>query len=132
MIASIRHVASHFATKNAAFSWPGLMDYASNLADHTSNLPTASSTLYGNFVTDLQDDDDDNIEPIASDNLNLAITPMGLPCTDPSIKGWNNDNDFAYLCGTQGTIIAYWGCSCSHCCTIDDEEVTYCPSQSER
>ncbi|KAG2032895.1 hypothetical protein BDR03DRAFT_968942 [Suillus americanus] len=48
---------------------------------------------------------------------------MGLPCNDPNqtgcstgIKGWNNDDDFLFLCGPSGTIIDYDACSCQNCC----------------
>ncbi|KAG1844612.1 hypothetical protein DFJ58DRAFT_802157 [Suillus subalutaceus] len=58
---------------------------------------------------------------IASDNV--IITPMGLPCDNPNqtgcstgIKGWNNDDDFLYLCGPNGVIVDYDGCSCQNCC----------------
>ncbi|KAG2357606.1 hypothetical protein BDR07DRAFT_1419809 [Suillus spraguei] len=69
---------------------------------------------------------------IASDNL--VITPMGLPCDEPvgslecstGIEGWNNDNDFAYTCGAQGTIIDCWPCVCQNCCKIVNGQVTNC------
>ncbi|KAG1895621.1 uncharacterized protein F5891DRAFT_1173560 [Suillus fuscotomentosus] len=51
---------------------------------------------------------------VASDNL--IISPMGLPCGSPNtvgcsaIKGWNNDNDFGYLCGPNSIIDDYQDC----------------------
>ncbi|KAG1749205.1 hypothetical protein EDB19DRAFT_177827 [Suillus lakei] len=63
---------------------------------------------------------------IASDNL--VITPMGLPCGPPDIvgcatgiKGWNNDDDYGYFCGPQGTIIYYEACSCKNCCVVTSD-----------
>ncbi|KAG1789327.1 hypothetical protein EV424DRAFT_1354863 [Suillus variegatus] len=62
---------------------------------------------------------------VASDNL--VITPMGLPCDNPNsvgcstgIKVWNNDNDFVYLCGSNGIIVGYEACSCQNCCMVTD------------
>ncbi|KAG2114294.1 uncharacterized protein F5147DRAFT_650080 [Suillus discolor] len=62
---------------------------------------------------------------VASDDL--IINPGGLPCDDPNsvgcstgIKGWNNDNDFGYICGPYGTIDAYEPCSCQNCCVVTD------------
>ncbi|KAG2337928.1 hypothetical protein BDR05DRAFT_737892 [Suillus weaverae] len=68
---------------------------------------------------------------IASDNL--VITPIGLPCDPPNtiacstgIKFWNNDNDFAFLCGPSGTITEYEACSCKNCCVIDSKGNIQC------
>ncbi|KAG2341473.1 hypothetical protein BDR05DRAFT_1030553 [Suillus weaverae] len=43
----------------------------------------------------------------------VISSPLSLPCT-PNTKGcseginfWNNDSDFAYICGPHGTVIAY-------------------------
>ncbi|KAG1839712.1 hypothetical protein C8R48DRAFT_741312 [Suillus tomentosus] len=61
---------------------------------------------------------------VASDNL--IISPMGLPCSPPNtvgcstIKGWNNDNDFGYLCGPNSIIGDYQDCPCKNCCVITD------------
>ncbi|KAG2127074.1 hypothetical protein BD769DRAFT_778764 [Suillus cothurnatus] len=68
---------------------------------------------------------------IASDNIN--ITPMGLPCAPKNsyecstgLKGWNNDNDFVFQCGSQGTIVGYLACDCKNCCKIDGPNVVNC------
>ncbi|KAG2054099.1 hypothetical protein BDR06DRAFT_971797 [Suillus hirtellus] len=78
---------------------------------------------------------------VASDNL--IISPMGLPCGPPNtlgcstIKGWNNDNDFGYLCGPKGIIEDYQACSLSprrvgcHCCMLA-RVARLCPPLSQR
>ncbi|KAG1726824.1 hypothetical protein EDB19DRAFT_205921 [Suillus lakei] len=50
---------------------------------------------------------------------------VGVPCNkansigcSPGIKGFNNGNDFGYLCGPHHTMISFTACSCSHCCKL--------------
>ncbi|KAG1810833.1 uncharacterized protein BJ212DRAFT_570285 [Suillus subaureus] len=68
---------------------------------------------------------------IASDNL--VLTPIGLPCDTPNqvgcsmgIKFFNNDDDFAYLCGPKNTIVDYQACSCKKCCYVDSMGSAQC------
>ncbi|KAG1729296.1 hypothetical protein EDD22DRAFT_409388 [Suillus occidentalis] len=65
---------------------------------------------------------------VAIASNNLIINPMGLPCSPSNsqgcsagIKGWNNDNDFIYDCGSSGVIDAYEACSCKGCCHVDPD-----------
>jgi hypothetical protein len=90
---------------------------------------------------------------IASDS-HLKTSPMGLPCHPPSkyfranfrppclrlistdttacsrgLPGFNNDNDFAYSCGPDGTITSYEACACAYCCIVQQQDGIVCPNQ---
>ncbi|KAG2121573.1 hypothetical protein BD769DRAFT_1478767, partial [Suillus cothurnatus] len=71
---------------------------------------------------------------IASDS-HLKTSPMGLPCHPPNttacsrgLPGFNNDNDFAYSCGPDGTITSYEACACAYCCIVQQQDGIVCPN----